>query len=316
MVHRVAVVLVQERQGVGVGHQLDGPAGGRGEVEDGAGGDAAAPEERVDLVVLEGVNRLRGPEALLPDVGVRVEADRLEHAQGGDLGAAARRPRRHDAVAQVGDGLDALALEGHELVQVVVEHREGPRRHRAEVGERPPPLRRVVERVGEDERQVGAPVRDELQVVDGPRGDLGRRLHPLEVVADDLGDAAAVGVVDAPGAAGGDREPFGEAPRRPAGCRRPRRRRRRRPARPACATRIGTRSSSGSSSQWHPQPGNSPPNATAMSRRGLRLPPNQPPDVCGAPRCGRPAAGRRAPILAAGGRAPRDDRRVTKVQPG
>ena len=211
VVHPVAVVLVQEGQGVGVGHQLDRPAGGRGEVQHRPGRNAAAPEERVDLVVLQRVDRLRGPQALLADVGVRVQADRLEHAQGGDLGAAARRPRRHDAVAEVGDGLDALALEGHELVQVVVEHREGPRRHRAEVGESPAALSRVVERVGEDEREVGAPVRDELQVVDGPRGDLRGGLDALEVVADDLGHPAPVRVVDAAGAAGGDRQPLGEA---------------------------------------------------------------------------------------------------------
>ena len=66
LVHRVDHFVVVD--------QLDLDAGRRREVGDGRGRHAADPEERVDLAVLDRVDRLGGAEALLLDVLLAVDA--------------------------------------------------------------------------------------------------------------------------------------------------------------------------------------------------------------------------------------------------
>ena len=66
---------------------------------------------------------------------------------------------------------------------------------------------RVDRGVAERERDVALAVGDQQQVVDRRRRGLGRRRRVGQLVGQDLGEAAAVDLVDAAGAAGGDRQP-------------------------------------------------------------------------------------------------------------
>ena len=74
-------------------------------------------------------------------------------------------------------------------------------------------LHRVDRAVGERERDVGVAVRDEQQVVDRSRGRLGRGRRVGQLVAQQIGEPAAVDLVDAAGAAGGDRQAVAPARR-------------------------------------------------------------------------------------------------------
>ena len=68
-----SVLLVQAGQRLGVGNQPDRPARRRCQVEHRPGRQAAAPEERSILLVLEGVHGLSRAQALLSDVGFGIE---------------------------------------------------------------------------------------------------------------------------------------------------------------------------------------------------------------------------------------------------
>ena len=78
--------------------------------------------------------------------------------------------------------------------------------------------------VAERERDVGVAAGDQQQVVDRGRGRLGGRRRVGQLVGQDLGEPAAVDLVDAAGAARGDREPPSPPADRWASTRRSRRR--------------------------------------------------------------------------------------------
>src|SRR3954465_15101633 len=86
---QVAVLLVHLRHRVGVVDQLDLHARCAGEVGDRRGGQAANPEEGVDLAVLQRVGRFGDAEALTLHVLVLVEPRRLDDAKRHYLGSAA-----------------------------------------------------------------------------------------------------------------------------------------------------------------------------------------------------------------------------------
>ena len=200
-VHRL-----QRRQHVVVGNQLRRDADRAGEIEQRRGGQAAAPEERVDLPVLERVDRGVHAQALLADVLVGIEARGAQQAERDHLGAAARRARGDDAPAQIGEAVDVLPLDRRDVRVVRIEHRQRPRLD-GRFGERPAPADRVVQRVGEHERDVGLAELNQLQVVDRGVGDLGGGIDVRNGLADDARQPAAVRVIDAAGVAGGDRQP-------------------------------------------------------------------------------------------------------------
>ena len=100
---------------------------------------------------------------------------------------------------------DAAALDGDHVHAVRIQHRQGPERHLvalelvfAAIG--------LEAGVGHREADVGLAAADQLEVVDRAAGDLGRRLHAGHVLRQHRGDAAAHRVIDAAGAAGGDRD--------------------------------------------------------------------------------------------------------------
>ena len=80
-----------------VGHFAEQLAAGR-QVGDGAGGDAARPEEGVQGAVLDRLHALAHPELLAVEVVVGVEPGRLQDPQGDHLGARPGGADRHPLV--------------------------------------------------------------------------------------------------------------------------------------------------------------------------------------------------------------------------
>src|SRR5258707_6264680 len=170
----VAVLRVHLRDGVGLVDELDRRR--VRDIGDGAGGQAAVEEERVDLSVAQRVGRVLGVQALRLDVGRRVEAIRLEDPDALGLGPGARGTDRDALALQVGDRVDAAARLGDDVHVVRVHDRDRLRVDlRLRRGEPVLPVDRVVRRVGEGEREVGLAVADELHVVDGGRRGLRAR---------------------------------------------------------------------------------------------------------------------------------------------
>src|SRR5687768_2812287 len=89
---------------------------------------------------------------------------------------------------------------------VRVQHGEHARLDRPGGLERSPPADRIVQRVGERERDVDLALLNELQVVDRGGGHFGSGLHPQRL-SDHFREPAAVRIVDAAGVPGGDRQP-------------------------------------------------------------------------------------------------------------
>src|SRR3954471_16392986 len=118
---QVAVLLVHFRHCVAVIDQLDLHARCAGEVGDGRGGQAADPEEGVDLAVLQGVGRFGDAEALTLHVLVLVEPRSLDDAKRHHLGSAAAGARRDPLAFQIGHFCDAGALDGHHVHAVRIE---------------------------------------------------------------------------------------------------------------------------------------------------------------------------------------------------
>src|SRR5207247_5262913 len=89
---QVSIGLLQLGDGGVQGNQPDAEAGGRGQVQYRGRRQAAAPEEGVDLAVLDRVDRFLHAEALLADVAIGIEAGRPEDPHRRDLGATAGEP--------------------------------------------------------------------------------------------------------------------------------------------------------------------------------------------------------------------------------
>ena len=170
------------------------------------GGHAADPEERVDLAVLDRIDGLGGSEALLLDVLLAVEAGRLQHAKGHDLRPAASRSRRHAFALEIGQAVDARALDGHHVHLVGIEHHQRPGVDLA-VLELVDALVGLPPGVGHDESHLRLAGIDELQVVDGAAGHFGGGRQPGNVLGQDVGHAATHRIIDATGASGRDRYP-------------------------------------------------------------------------------------------------------------
>ncbi len=151
------------------------------------------------------LHRLADAQPTLGDVVVGVEAGDLQQPQRDHLGAGAGRADRHGLVAQVLEPLDAAVGLDDDLRDVRVEGRE--RADLQRVVERLLPGDRVDRAVGEREGDVRVAVGDEQQVVDRRGGGLGRGRRVGHRIAQDVGEPAAVDLVDAAGAARGDRQP-------------------------------------------------------------------------------------------------------------
>ena len=176
--------------------------GGGCEIGHGGGGEAAHPEERLDLAVLEGVDAFGGAEPLLGDVFGAVEARRLQHAEGEHLRGAAGRARRDALALEVLDLGDPRTLHGDGVHVVWIEHRE--RAHGQLGGELVAAGVDVEGCVDLREADVGPAGGDELQVVDGGARDLGGRGGVRQFPAEQIGETAAERIVHAPRAAGPD----------------------------------------------------------------------------------------------------------------
>ena len=153
------------------------------------------------------IDALGDAEALLDDVLLVIEAGRLEHANGIDLGGAAGRARGDALALHVLDLVDAGAFHGHG-VHVVGVH-DHQRRDRQLGWKLVLAVDGVPGRVHLGEANVGLAGADELQVGDRAAGDLGRRRDARNLLAEDVAEAAAERIVDAAGAAGGDRKLLG-----------------------------------------------------------------------------------------------------------
>ena len=73
-------------------------------------GQAAGPEQRVDRAVLHPVDGLGQVQPLGGDVGLRVQARRLEQPVGDDLGARPRRAGGDPLAPHVGDEVMPLPV--------------------------------------------------------------------------------------------------------------------------------------------------------------------------------------------------------------
>ena len=176
-----------------------------GEILDGRRRQPAAPEERVDLAVLERSADSDAPRPcrVTSRSGSRPAARSTRNA----ITSVPLPGEPVDTVLPRRSATDAMPLAGRrDDVRVVgVEDREARGRHGTAV-ERAAARDRVGERVGERERDVRLAVANQLEVVDRGRRDFRRRPDARQVLVEDLGEPAAVRVVDAAGAAGRDRE--------------------------------------------------------------------------------------------------------------
>ena len=135
-----------------------------------------------------------------------VESGRPQHAKRDNLGPAARRPGRHHFASEVRQPLDPLAVDRDDVRVVRIEHRKRPCPDRAGSFEKTASLDRLVQRVGEHEREIDLPELQQLEVVNRSRRHFRRRLDSWQRIADDFGQSAAVRVVDAAGIARGNRQ--------------------------------------------------------------------------------------------------------------
>ena len=179
---------------------------------------AAHPEERLDLAVLERVDALGHAEALAAHVLVGVEAGGLDHAQGVDLGGAAGRAGGDALALHVLDLGDAGAVHRHHVHVVGVHDHQRPDRQLA-AGELVRAVDGIPGGVHLAEGDVGLARADQLQVGHRAAGDLRGGGDAGKLLAQDVAEAAAQRIVDAARAAGGDRHllALGLGRRRPDG---------------------------------------------------------------------------------------------------
>ena len=190
------------------------------EIQDRGRGQPRIPEEGVDLAVLQRVNGLCDAEALRPDVALRIEAGCQQDTVRQDGRAGARRAGGHGAAAQVRDAADSRIVQRHQVHVAGIQHGERADGDRADALEPFLAGHRVLRGVGHRERDVGRALLQELQVVHRRRRHFRGRFDAGKVLADHLGDAAAVRIEHAPGAAGRDGQAlFDRRGRRSAGAR-------------------------------------------------------------------------------------------------
>ncbi len=175
---------------------------GAGEVDQRAGRQSAGPEARVDRAVTQRGNRLGRAELAAIDVGLGVEARRLEDADRADLGRRARRAHRDHLALHVGDAFDAGSGRGDRLHEVAVEIADS-----ADVQglvERFGAGGRGRHRVAHAKSERGRVGLEEEHVVDRRVRLLDGGVVAFDVLADLGRDAAAERIVDAARSAGGD----------------------------------------------------------------------------------------------------------------
>ena len=191
------------------------------QILDGRGRQAAAPEERVDLAVLQRIRGLGGAEPLAPDVAIGIEPAAVRMRNAITSVPLPGEPVETPFAAQIGDRRDAATRRASRCACSWSRAPRGSRPAPARPSNAPRPVDRVGQRVGERERDVGLAVANQLEVVDRGRGDFRRRPDAGQALVQDLREAAAVRIVHAAGAARRDREEPRARPRR---CRRRRRR--------------------------------------------------------------------------------------------
>jgi hypothetical protein len=165
----------------------------------------SAPEERVELAILERVGSLRRSDPAARHVPLEIEPGRGDHAPCGDFRAASGEAHRDQAAAKIGERRDAR-IQRDEVEIVEIQDGQRARRNGGPSGKRPFCLGRVGRGVREGEGDLRLAVPNELEVVDRRCRRLRGRADARHVIADDLRKAAAVGVVDTAGVAGGDRQ--------------------------------------------------------------------------------------------------------------
>ena len=102
------------------------------------------------------------------------------------------------------------SLQGDEVHVIGVEHAEGPDRDCSRRRLKPPqPLEGIVGHIGHDKGQVGLSRLDELAVVHGGGGHLGRGFDIGNVLGNDLGDPPAEDIINPAGSPGGHGEADG-----------------------------------------------------------------------------------------------------------
>ena len=180
-------------------------AGGGGEVDNGGSRHGAAPEEGVDLAVLQSRHGRARPELFPLEILVPVDSDCLEDVIGLLLGAAVRGARGDALALEVHDRFDPASLLCHKVERLLVEaenHADlmfsGKARHLPVVC----PSDVIVVSKG----QTRLPGRQQLQVVDCGRCRFGGGLGVWDILADNPPDGAAQRIPDAAGAAGHDAE--------------------------------------------------------------------------------------------------------------
>ena len=180
-------------------------------IGDRCGRQAADPEERVDLLVFDRVDRFGNTEPLARHVLVAIQPCRLDHAECHHFGRAARRAGRNALALEVAHLVDARALDRDHVHAVRVQDHQRSERHLvalklllALVG--------IQRRVSHRKPDIRLAAADQLQVVDRTAGDFGGGLHTRNVLGKHVGDAAAHGVINAAGATGADRNVLRMAP--------------------------------------------------------------------------------------------------------
>jgi hypothetical protein len=160
-----AVLLPEHRYEVRAWQQTNRNARGMRQILQGGRRESAAPEEGVDLAVLERVRRLRCPEALTPHVAIGVESGGAQHAKRDHFGAAARRPGGRDFPFQVGDARNPGRCERDEVRVVGIQDGDARGRDRR-AGKRAATRYSVGQRVREREGDIRLSVANELEVID------------------------------------------------------------------------------------------------------------------------------------------------------
>ena len=143
-------------------------------------------------------------EPLALHVLVLVEARGLDDPKRHHLGGTARRSRGDALALEVRHGLDAGAVDGHDMHAVRVDHQQRLQRHLAAL-ELVLALQRIERGIGHRERHLALTRRDQFEIVDRSAGDLRGGLHVRQVLRQHVGHGAAERIIDAAGAAGADR---------------------------------------------------------------------------------------------------------------
>ena len=151
-------------------------------------------------------NLLGKPETGFKDVAFGVESRGVEDAVAKSRRARAGGAHRHRASLELGDVGNARIFERDEMCVARIEHSKRAQRDGAELLEVVAGEDSILRGVGHREGEIRGALLQELEVVDRCRRHFGRGFDVRQTLGDYFGDAAAVRVVHAAGAARGNRQ--------------------------------------------------------------------------------------------------------------